>query len=135
MTAAPILFADFQPGAVLGEQVQIYDAQQALRWRAIFGASAGAGASDAAEGASMAVINMMRAYLQLVTPRPPGNMHARQQLCMQAIPEPGEAIRVVLSCIGKEMRRERRYVELQARGTGTGERALFKGLITLIWAA
>ncbi len=133
MNAAPILFEDFQPGAVLGEQVQIYDAQQAQRWRAIFGASADA--HSAAEGASMAVVNMMRAYLQLVTPRPPGNMHARQQLRMQAIPEPDEAIRVVLSCVGKEMRRERRYVELQARGTGTGERALFNGRITLIWAA
>lgn len=133
MSAAPILFEDFQPGAVLGEQVQIYDAQQAQRWRAIFGAADGA--HSAAEGASMAVVNMMRAYLQLVTPRPPGNMHARQQLHMQAIPAPGEAIRVVLSCVGKEMRRERRYVELKAQGTGTGGRALFDGLITLVWAA
>lgn len=135
MSAAPILFDDFRPGAVMGEQVQVYDAQQAQRWQAIFGDQPQDGANGFAEGASMAVVNMMRAFLHVVTPRPPGNVHAKQQLRMQAIPQQGEAIRVTVQCAGKEMRRERRYVELKVQGTGTQGRPLFEGLITLIWAA
>ena len=35
----------------------------------------------------------------------------------------------------KEIRRERRYVDLLAVGTGEGERPLFEGRLSLIWAA
>lgn len=133
--STPILFEDFQRGVLMGEQVEVYDAQQAERWQAIFGNQPEDGAHGAAEGASMAVVNMMRAFLQVVAPRPPGNVHAKQQLRMHAIPQLGEAIRVSMVCAAKEMRRERRYVELKVQGTGRGERTLFDGLITLIWAA
>lgn len=135
MSAQPILFEDFQVGTLMGEQVEVYDAQQAQRWQAIFGDQPSDGANGFAEGASMAVVNMMRAFLHVVTPRPPGNVHAKQQLRMRAMPQQGESIRVKVHCAGKEMRRERRYVELKVQGTGTGDRALFDGLITLIWAA
>ena len=116
MSAAPILFEDFVPGTLLGESVQCYDAQQAQRWQAIFGCQAEDGAGGPAEAASMAVISMMRAFLGVVTPRPPGNVHARQQLQMQALPEPGEQVRVTVHCAHKELRRERRYVDLQVQG-------------------
>ena len=135
MSATPVLFEDFQPGAVMGERVEVYDAQQAQRWQAIFGSQPEDGANGASEGASMAVINMMRAYLNLVTPRPPGNVHARQQLRLRNVPECAESIRVTVQCSHKEMRRERRYVDLQVSGTGTGGRTLFDGVISLIWAA
>lgn len=135
MNATPILFENFQPGAVMGERVEVYDAVQAQRWQAIFGDTAEDGAHGAAEAASMAVVNMMRAYLNVVTPRPPGNVHAKQQLRMHSLPHIGEAMRVSVVCASKEMRRERRYVELQVQGRGDDERALFDGLITLIWAA
>ena len=132
---APILFEDFQPGALMGERMEVYDDQQARRWQAIFGDQPAQGANGAPEGASMAVVNMMRAYLHVVTPRPPGNVHARQQLRMHGIPAQGESMRVAVTCAGKEIRRERRYVELDVTGTGDGGRKLFDGRISLIWAA
>ncbi len=135
MSAAPILFEDFQPGALMGERVEVYDTAQAQRWQAIFGGQPEDGANGAAEGASMAVVNMMRAYLHAVAPRPPGNVHARQQLRMHGLPQCGESIRVTVHCTHKEMRRERRYVDLRVHGTGRDGRALFDGVISLIWAA
>ena len=83
----------------------------------------------------MAVVAMMRAYLHVVAPRPPGNVHARQQLQMHALPRLGESMRIAVTCAGKELRRERRYVDLRVRATGEGGRALFEGLLSLIWAA
>jgi hypothetical protein len=135
MSTAPILFEDFQPGALMGECVQVYDAGQARRWQAIFGSQPEDGADGPVEGACMAVVNMMRAYLDVVAPRPPGNVHAKQKLRMHGVPVQGESMRVTVVCAGKEMRRERRYVELQVSGAGEGGRKLFDGLITLIWAA
>jgi hypothetical protein len=135
MSASPILYADFVPGALMGEHVEVYDAQQTQRWQAIFGDHPDSGANGAPEGASMAVVHMMRAYLHVVAPRPPGNVHARQQLRLQGIPAQGESMRVAVTCASKEIRRERRYVDLQVSGTGQGGRALFDGRISLIWAA
>jgi len=135
MSTAPILFEDFQPGALMGECVQVYDAGQARRWQAIFGSQPEDGAEGPVEGVCMAVVNMMRAYLDVVAPRPPGNVHARQKLQMHGVPVQGESMRVTVVCARKEMRRERRYLELQVSGAGEGGRKLFDGLITLIWAA
>lgn len=132
MSAAPILYEDFVPGGLMGESVQVYDAAQAARWQSIFGHQAG---ESAAEAASMAVISMMRGYLAVVAPRPPGNVHARQKLQMHGLPQPGEAVRIAVRCAGKELRRERKYVELAVQGRGAQERALFDAVLTLIWAA
>jgi hypothetical protein len=130
-----ITFDAFEPGAALGETVETFDACCAGRWQRIFGDTAADGANDAAERASVAVVMMMRAYMHIVVPRPPGNVHARQRFSLHGPPRMGEAIRTVIQCIGKEIRRDRRYVELQASGTGDGGRAIFTGRMTLIWAA
>ena len=135
MSAQPILYEDFVPGTVMGERVEVYDAAQAQRWQSIFGSDAAGGANGPAEGASMAVIAMMRGYLNVVTPRPAGNVHARQRLSMHGVPQQGEGIRIEVKCTGKELRRERKYVELTVRGSGTGGRALFDAVLNLIWAA
>jgi hypothetical protein len=135
MSAAPILYDDFVPGAPMGEWTQVYDDEQAKRWQAIFGDAPEKEGNGASEGASMAVIAMMRGYLNVVTPRPPGNVHARQRLQMHGIPRPGESIRLTVRCSGKALRRERKYVELTVLGNGVGDRALFDAVLTLIWAA
>lgn len=135
MNATPILFEDFQPGALMGERVELYRPKQAERWQAIFGNQPEDGANGAAQSVSMAVVSMMRAYLHVITPRPPGNVHTRQQLRMHNLPECGEAIRVTVHCAHKQMRHERRYVDLNVEGTGHEGRALFDGVISLIWAA
>lgn len=128
----PILWNDFRPGASLGEITQPFDDSLASAWRGIFGS---ADAGTPAEGAGIAVAMMMRGYLGVVTPRPPGNVHARQRFTLEAIPRQGESIRTVVTCLSKEIRRERRYVELGVSGTGDGGRSIYTGTLTLIWAA
>lgn len=128
----PILFKHFQPGAVVGEIVQTYEPAMSQSWRAIFGTG---DAQGPAEGAGIAMAMMMRGYLGVVTPRPPGNVHARQRFTLATLPREGEAVRTVVTCLAKEIRRERRYVELDVRGTGANGRAIYAGILNLIWAA
>lgn len=136
MSTSPILFDDFIPGHTLGESIEVFDDQQLRRWGTIFETSdTGANQGSSSAAASMAVVNMMRAYLHVVTPRPPGNMHARQVMKLGALPQHGETIRVVVRCADKFIKRERKHVELTVTGLGTGERQLFEGRLSLIWAA
>ena len=128
----PILWSDFQPGTALGEFTVVFDEDMAAAWRAIFGA---ASAGGPAEGASIALAAMMRAYATVVVPRPPGNVHARQQFTLDAAPTQGEAIRTVVSCAAKELKRERRYVDFHVAATGAQGRALYSGILTIVWAA
>ncbi|MBS77763.1 hypothetical protein [Variovorax sp.] len=131
--SAPILFDDFVPGARMGETHMVYRAEFASQWERIFGAPSG-DADRAAEGASIATVMMMRAYMAVVSPRPPGNMHARQQIVLDGVPRLNEEVRTEVSCAAKEIRRDRRYVELLVDATGDGGRAIYRGRMTLIWA-
>ncbi|MDO8767680.1 MAG: hypothetical protein Q7K57_03040 [Burkholderiaceae bacterium] len=128
----PICFADFQPGITLGERVETYGTNMAHAWQSIFGQNQDDGS---AEAASVAVVLSMRAFLGVVAPRPPGNVHAREQFTLASLPRLGEEVRTVVSCTAKEIKRERFYVDLEVNGTGDGGRVLFTGRMSLIWAA
>ena len=83
----------------------------------------------------MATVLMMRAYMHLLSPRPPGNIHARQQMTLGAPIRLGDSVSTQVECIAKELRRERRYVTVRARGTNQHGIPCFDGVLTLIWAA
>ena len=127
----PYLFDDFVIGAEIGGADDVYDESMVLAWRRLFGPPQTPGA----QAAGMAVALMMRGYLRVVSPRPPGNVHAGQGLRLHALPQMGEQVRTVLTCAGKEIRRERRFVEFAVTGTGKDRRSLFDGRLTLVWAA
>lgn len=126
-----ITFDDFEPGTRLGEHLEAYDASMAQAWQRIFGQDQ---VDDGAEAASVAMVLSMRAFLGVVTPRPPGNVHAREQFTLVNLPRLGEQVRNVISCVAKEVKRERFYVDLDVIGTGDGGRALYSGRMSLIWA-
>ncbi|AIP34882.1 hypothetical protein DR64_7588 [Paraburkholderia xenovorans LB400] len=128
----PILWEHFQPGVLLGATTLTYCKSLSRSWERIFGPD---DACSAAEAASIATALMMRGYLHVVTPRPPGNLHARQRLTIDSLPRPGDRINLAVTCLSKELKRERRYVDLQVRGKSGDGRALFVGVMSLIWAA
>lgn len=125
-------YESFTPGAVLGDWEESLDAGLVAAWERLFGTRA---SDQSAQRAGLTVALMMRAYLHVVTPRPPGNIHARQLLSIQGLPRPGETVRSRVRCIDKEIRRDRRYLQLEVSGTGERERALYIGRMRLIWAA
>lgn len=127
----PIRFDDFIPGAIMGEATEVFTAALAGSWNQIFGP----GQQGGAQAASLAVVLMMRSYLRVVAPRPPGNVHTRQRFTLQRAPRLDESVTTQITCIGKELRRDRRYVELVAKGRDTFGRPVYEGTMTLIWAA
>lgn len=127
----PFLFDDFSAGALLGSHQMVYDDALVDHWQRIFGSAP----MPQAQAASLAVVIMMRAFLAVVSPRPPGNIHAKQLLRFSRLPTPGDQITTTIRCRSKDIRRGRRYVELEANACRQGGGFLFQGVLTLVWAA
>ena len=127
-----ITFDDFQPGANMGHATDVVDERILDLWRQLYPWDA-IPAGELPPG--LATVLLMRAYMRILTPRPPGNIHARQRMELIAQAKPGEEITTSMQCTGKELKRERRYVEMAARSTGMDGRLLFTGRMSLIWAA
>lgn len=127
-----LLFDGFQPGAVMGRASERVDAALLGLWQQLY-PSSGPDAGEMPEG--VATVLIMRAYMKVLAPRPPGNIHARQRVELTALPRLEEEVTTEIRCTGKRMHKERRYVEVASRSTGAGGRELFNGAMTLIWAA
>lgn len=128
--AALVTFETFQPGHVMGKVRDVIDPEMLRRCRDIYGAD---GSPDISRP-ELASICSMRAYLGVVTPRPPGNIHTRERIAIDDLPKAGEEIETEVLCVSKEMRGERRRVVLATRTWGEKGRALFSTEMTMLWA-
>lgn len=124
-------FERFISNTLLGEWEEPLSDELQTQWKTIFGDHP---ADAPAQGAGLAVACMMRAYLGVVTPRPPGNIHARQVLILDNLPQANETIRSQVWCVDKEIRKERNYLTIAVIASGEGDRSLYTGKLSLIWA-
>ena len=132
MTETTILFEDFAVGRMMGEFVETITSEQLGEWAALYPWNA---ATDGTVPASLATILMMRAYVNVVTPRPPGNLHAQQRMRLFGTIAIDEPITSTIECQDKSMAGARRKVELLVLGRGRDDRFVYDGVLTLFWAA
>ncbi|MCD0502284.1 hypothetical protein [Bordetella petrii] len=128
----PYTYDAFVPGTILGHWEEPLDDRLVATWGRLFGKHP---QDHDAQWTGLAVALMMRAYLNVVSPRPPGNIHAQQALSIRNLPRMGEIVQSRVQCLDKEIRRERRYLHLEVSGTGAQGRSLYTGRMQLIWAA
>ncbi|CAH1696367.1 Acyl dehydratase [Hyphomicrobiales bacterium] len=122
-------FDDFRPGLELGRlAIPMNDARLA-HWVAIYGEPV----VDGRVPSGMLVAAMMEAYLTAVKPRPPGNIHASQKLSFGKPVYPGDRLDAEVTCLWKEMRKERRWVAFGVT-LRNGNRDVLSGQIRTIWA-
>lgn len=125
-----ITYNDFRPGQVMGSSATALDASKLQAWRALF-------PEDDLNGVmphGMVAAIAMGAYADIVQPRPPGNVHVAQHFDLFRLPRTGETLITTITCLGKEIRKERPRVTLQMDCTGTFGPA-FRGRMTVLWAA
>lgn len=127
-----LTFEDFKPGASFGSRTICLDEDILSPWLAIF-------PNDRAHLPQMPpalmLPIMMRAYLALVAPRPPGNIHGSQWIRIHKRPQLGDAVVTEVGCMDKEMRGGRRWVTLSTQSRSAGGDLLFEGRKRLVWAA
>ncbi len=125
-------FDTLEPGRVIGARSFVFDRAALNAWTALFPADAAAAPQMPA---GMIAMVTMRAYMELLADRPPGNVHAAQAFAITRLPRIGEALTTTMRCTTKELRNGRRWVTFASETRdGAGER-LFDGEFTMIWAA
>lgn len=132
MSERPTLFADFVPGARMGAKTEVVSKDQLAQWAALYPWDA---PKDGVVPSGLTTVLMMRAYLEAVGLRPPGNIHVRQQMRLHAPMRMGDPVTTGIACKAKELKGERRKIELAATGQGSDGTLLYEGIITLYWAA
>jgi acyl dehydratase len=124
------LFDTFKPGEEIGRREMALDQAQIDRWVALF--------PEDRDGARMPPGMMaavqMRAYSDLLQPRPPGNVHGAQQFRLVRLPSAGDTLVTTLTCQGKELKGERRWVRFVSDTRGRDGELLFTGVMTTLWA-
>lgn len=129
-------FANFRPGHSFGSMKIMLDQARLEQWQSIYGGNQVADPTLPSgmlpEG--LLVTCMMEAYLHLVQPRPPGNIHASQKIMFaKARPRIGDTLTLSISCLDKTEKKGRGWVTFEASVDCDGH-ALLRGEIRTVWA-
>jgi len=124
-------FAAFRPDQTLGHHRETLDQAAIDRWCGLFPDDR---AGDLMPAGMVAAITM-RAYSAIIADRPPGNVHARQKFSIHGRPRAGTGLITDLRCTGKEIRKERRWIDIESTTRDEAGRLLFTGTMRMIWAA
>jgi hypothetical protein len=124
-------YADFVPGTVLGECPFSFTPETLALWTDLF--SDDARCRPTMPPAMIAMV-VMRAFMQILHDRPPGNIHAGQKFWISRLPELNERLVTTLRCVDKDLRNERRWVTFASDSVDGAGGVLFSGKMTTIWA-
>jgi hypothetical protein len=125
------LFDGFAVGEVLGQHSLQIGAQAMEGWEQLF---PGSGSGDDLPPGFVAVVTM-RSFFNVVAQRPPGNVHGSQRYELARLPKIGERLDTKVTCVGKEIRRERRWVDFLTETVGEDGSPCFSGRMSIAWAA
>lgn len=127
-------FSDFQAGQSFGQMSITLGSDRLAKWDAIFGSRENADAACRFLPRGLLVTSMMEAYLGLIQPRPPGNIHAGQSLVFgPGRVSLGDTVTISASCKEKAERKGRGWVTFEVIVT-RGSETLLRGDIRSIWA-
>jgi hypothetical protein len=125
------LFETFTPGVVIGTRSLTLDSAFVERWLSLF--------PEDRDGDRMPVgmtaAVMIRAYSDVLQPRPPGNVHGAQRFEIARLPRIGDTLVTTIACDSKELKGERRWVRIASETRRDDGTTMFTGLMTTLWAA
>jgi acyl dehydratase len=125
------LFADFAEGELLGSYREAIERELLDCWQAAFPDET----SGAALSHGLLVAHVMRAYMRIMPERPPGNVHARQRYQFGRGLRHGETLVTEFHCAGRQLKGERRWVNLRSRALDASGECLCRGEMSMLWAA
>jgi len=127
-----LTFETFEPGRVYGRHTETLGESLLERWRALYPWDRPA---PGTVPPAVATVLTMRAYMLALQPRPPGNVHAGTTMRILAPLVLGSRVTTEVRCIGKELRRDRRFVDIGSRCLDEHGTELAVATMRLIWGA
>lgn len=124
-------YAHYEPGKHYGSRDFAVDEATIAKWRGVYPNDDDPGVMP---GGMLAMI-VIDAVLTLNSPRPPGGVHGGQTFDVRRMPRIGETLRTEVSCLDKEIKKERKWVRMrtETREAKSGE-LLFTGVMTTLVA-
>lgn len=124
-------FASLAPGRNFGTHVEVAGAALLERWSELYPTDT---LPPGGTPAGLANVLVMRAYLALVQPRPPGNVHAGMALRRIAPIAAGARVHTTIACTGRDERPGRRFVTFAARTCTEDGAPVIEARLRLAWA-
>lgn len=125
-----LTFDSFTIGAPIGSERLVLSQDWVDAWYRIY--RPGQPADRITAGLLMAV--MMRGYMKIVAPRPPGNIQSRHCITFQNDVAIGATVQITLACTAKTLRKDRRWITFG--GSMTADDAAVLGVeMDFLWAA
>ena len=126
-------FDDFTAGISLGTVAIDLDRDTVAQWSALFPQVRTNGDGSDLPAGYVAVV-AMRAYTRACSVRPPGNIHGEQSYEIIRLPRIGSTVVTEVSCIAKEIKRERRWVTFETMTRSREGESLFRGVMKIAWS-
>ncbi len=124
-------FERFEAGTLIGSSSQRIGEEITAAWASIY---------EPLDGRELppygvAQLVTMKAYAEVVTPRPPGNIHAAQRCDLYELPAISNLLTADVYCIDKYVRRKRNMVDfgVDVKDTESG-RLLCQSVLKICWA-
>ncbi|MGB3488338.1 MAG: hypothetical protein WBA37_13180 [Xanthobacteraceae bacterium] len=124
------VFETFEPGKLIGRRNMVLGRELVEQWLTLFPADRD---GDTMPPGIMAAV-YIRAYSDILVPRPPGNVHGQQLFTVNRMPKIGDELVTELSCEGKELKGGRRWVRFGSETRRADGELMFSGLMTTLWA-
>jgi hypothetical protein len=131
MSQPLLTFAGFLPGTLMGVRESVLDEASFRRWFALFPEDE----HGETMPAGMVAAVTMRAYSEILVPRPPGNVHGAQRFDIERLPRLGDRLVTELRCAEKNVKRERNWVTFETLTRAPAGQPFFSGRMTVLWAA
>lgn len=128
-----LTFDTFEPGKVYGHDTETVTPELVERWCALYPWDRPA--ADGAVPDGVATMIATRAYMHVLHPRPPGNVHAGSTVTIHAPLRIGARVTTEVRCTGKAMKGERRFVDVGLSTRDAQGVPLVDATMRLIWAA
>lgn len=138
-------FDDLQPGQMWGTNTWVATPEVCAAWRRATGDNCPIYDDSKATRASsyggpivppaLAFVYLSECIQDLLRDKPPGGVHARQQLSFHEPVRPGDALTTSLRVRNKYEKRGRKYVEFETESVNQHGQKVLTGLRTSIWAA
>lgn len=124
-------FNRFVVGHSIGSSIQTISSDLWKKWEGIFEEPI----SDNRPPLGMAQFLVMRAFTDVIQPRPPGNIHVGQRMEIYSTPALGQCMLAEIRCADKYVKSDRKLVILEVRFSDQESYILlFKSRITIFWA-
>lgn len=124
------VFDTFEPGKLIGRRTLALGRDLVEQWLTLFPEDRD---GDTMPPGMMAAV-YIRAYSDILVPRPPGNVHGQQLFTVNRMPKIGDELVTDLSCEGKELKGHRRWVRFGSETRRADGELMFSGLMTTLWA-